>query len=265
MSNIPQKVLDYIEKKESVTTEELTERFGFKRITAYNYLSRLRKEGFLTRVGHGRYRLGNYERISLDTSPRVKQITNLIKERMPFIEFTIWSTEDLATSSHYAMGKNVVFIEANKRVSQKIKDVILENNIRSLVEPSKKRMSDIFYLLEEPVVIFQRKDSYATFTQNNIRFPQPEKMIIDLYFYITRLDFPYPPDEYGRVLYYILKNKNLNFDRLKRYASRRGLNEEFSNLLSRMKDKYPELNIPRLKKASEIEATLNEIVEGALL
>lgn len=154
----------------------------------FTYLSRLRKEGIITRVGYGRYRLGDYERIPLGTSPKVKQITNLIK-----------------------------------------------------VEPSKKRMSDIFDLLEEPVVIFQRKDSYATFTQNNIRFPQPEKIIIDLYFYITRLGFPYPPDEYGRVLYYILKNKNLNFDRLKRYASRRGLNEKFSNLLSRMKDKYPEL------------------------
>ncbi len=145
----------------------------------------------------------------------------------------------------------------------------MENNIRSLVEPSKRRMSDIFSLLEEPVIVFpivfQRKDAYATFTQNNLRFPQPEKMIVDLYFYITRLDFPYPPDEYGRVLYYILKNKNLNFDRLKRYASRRGLNEEFANLLSKMKDKYPELKIPRLKKASEIEDTLNEIVEGALL
>ncbi len=113
-------------------------------------------------------------------------------------------------------------------------------------------------------MIFQRKEAYATVTQNRVRIPLPERMVVDLYFYITRLGFPHPPDEFGRILYNILKTKPLNVDMLRKYASRRGLREDISNLLFRMRGRYPELEIPELEEGvSDTEAIMEEIVMGA--
>ncbi len=263
-SDVPEKVLDYVRDKKFITVNSLIERFDFKRATAYNYLSRLKKKGIVSRVGYGRYKIGEYKPISPAMVPRVNRIVDTIREKMPFAEFTAWSTENLASFSHYAIGKDVIFIDADRRVSGKIREILLENNIRSLLEPSRGELSEVFTLLEEPLVIFQRKEAYATAMQNRVRIPLPERMIVDLYFYITRLGFPYPPDEFGRILYNILKTETMNIDMLRKYASRRGLREEISGLLSRMKDRYPELEIPELEEETpEIEAIIQEIVVGA--
>ncbi|MEE8167705.1 MAG: DUF6577 family protein [Candidatus Hydrothermarchaeales archaeon] len=263
---VPQMVLDYVEGKNFVTVEDLLERFGFKRVTAYNYLSRLKKKGIVSRVGYGRYRVGTYKPTPSSMVTRVKRIVDIVREKMPFIEFSIWSIGNLAEFSHYAIGKDVAFIEADKRTSRKIRDVLLEKNIHSLVEPSRGELGDIFSLLEEPLIIFQRREAYATIKKDRVRIPLLERMMVDLYFYITRLGFPYPPDEYGRMFYNILKARTLNFDMLRKYASRRSVREEMTSLLSRMREKYPELSIPELgERALEVETILEEIVRGASL
>jgi len=185
---------------------------------------------------------------------------------MPFVEFTVWSTETLAPFSHYAIGRDVVFLEADKGTSKKIRDALLENNIRSLTEPSKEQLSDVFSLLEEPVVVFRRKETYATRMDNRVRLATLERMLVDLYFYITRLEFPYPPDEYGRLVYNVFKTRTLNVDMLRKYASRRGVRGEMDLLLSKMRDRYPDLEIPELEeKVQGIEAILEEMVGGASL
>jgi len=65
------KVLKYVEEKRSVTVEDLMNRFGFKRTTAYNYFSRLRKMGIVSRIGYGRYQIGEYKPPSLAMTPKV--------------------------------------------------------------------------------------------------------------------------------------------------------------------------------------------------
>ncbi len=263
-SQVPQKILDYVKEKRFLTTEDLTLSFGFRRATAHNYLSRLKKMGIISRIGYGKYRVGKYVPPSTMMTQKVAIVVNAIKEKMPYAELTAWSTENLARFSHYAIGKDVIFIETHKGTSMKIRDILLENGIRSLVGPSRREMGNIFSLLDEPLVIFQRKETYATETQGGSRSPFLERMLVDLYFYITRLDFPYPLDEYGRVLHNALRTCTLNTDMLRKYASRRGLREEVSILLSMMKNRYPDLRIPELEEGlPETEAILDEIVKGA--
>jgi DNA-binding transcriptional ArsR family regulator len=264
MSGVPKDVLSYVKGKKFVTVGDLMERFGYKRATAYSYLSRLRKDGIVSRVGYGRYLVGEFKPRSFVVTPRVSRIVNVIRKKMPFVEFTIWSTENLAPFSHYAVGRDVVFLEADRRTSKKIREVLLEDGIRSLTEPSRGQLNDVFSLLEEPVVIFQRKEAYATRMENRVRLPSLERMLVDLYFYITRFGFPYPPGEYGRLLYNVLKSVTLNIDMLKRYASRRGVREEISLLLSGMRDRYPELDIPEPgERPPEADEMLAEMVRGA--
>ncbi len=280
---VPQKVIDYVGKKKFATVDDLVERFGFTRLTAQNYLSRLKKRGIVSRVGYGRYRFEaqplspglsvaesdrylfeDYRSAPPSLVERVKSIVDVIRARMPFVEFSVWSTENLAEFSHYAIGKDVVFIEAERGVSKKIREVLLEKNIRSLIEPSGGELMDIFIQMEAPLVIFRRKETYATIKKEGVRIPLLERMMVDLYFYITRLEFPFPRDEYGRMLYNVLKAGRLNFDTLMRYASRRAVREEMSILLSMMRRRYPELPLPEVgAAASGIEATLEEMVKGA--
>jgi hypothetical protein len=263
MAKVPRKVAGFVEKKRYITVDEIVDRFGYKRTTAYAYLSRLEKEGILTRIGYGRYKVGRATLAEPRLTPRMKSIGRLIREKIPFGDFVIWDMENLAEFSHYAIGRNVVFIEAGGDLVSKIGDALLEQGIRPMIEPTKEELGKLFTYFEEPVLILKRREVYATERVDNLLVPRFERMLVDLYFLITRMGFPFPPDELGRILYNVLRDRALNLDRLKKYASRRGLKEEISLLLRRLREEYPELDIP-IEEGRGTEKMIEEIVKGAV-
>ncbi len=262
---VPEKVIEYVNSREYIRVDDLEERFAFKKSTSYSYLSRLEKRGVISRIGYGRYKVGKVEHIEVSIMPRTRKIVEIIRKKMPFAEFVIWSTENLSDFTHYTIGKNIVFIEAEHRLTGKIKDALLDHDVRAIVEPTKVELKEVFTYFNEPVLILKRREKYATQKIDGILVPQIERMLVDLYFLITRKKLPFPPDELGRILYNILYDRTLNLERLKRYASRRLLTEEISVLLSRFKREYPDLDIPFLEEKLETkEKVIDEIVKGAL-
>ena len=57
-SSVPQKIIDYAMKQETITLEDIIQNFNVSRTTAKNYLSRLAKMDAVKRIGRGIYQVG---------------------------------------------------------------------------------------------------------------------------------------------------------------------------------------------------------------
>ena len=95
-SKVPKKVQNYIINSKFVTVKDIKKRFDFTDTTAHNYLSRLNKDGVITRVGYGRYRIGAYRPVLLTMTPQVEQIVSIIKKKMPYVDLMDAHLEDYA-------------------------------------------------------------------------------------------------------------------------------------------------------------------------
>lgn len=266
--NVPRSILEYVNSKNEITIDDLVENFKIQKISARNYLSRMEREGLIVRVGYGKYERDATTYPSSFISERAKSINEIIRKKMPLADFVIWNTENLSFFTHYNIGKDLTIIEGDKNTIYVIRDVLLENGIKAIVNPLKKEMNESIWYFENPVLLFTRKENYATVLVDNNRVPTIERMITDLYFLITRKELSFPLSEFGKILINVLSKTTLNFDKLNRYAERRNLNAEISLILYELKYKYPDIKIPEevvkgwkmIKKLLEYVEEIKEVV-----
>jgi hypothetical protein len=263
---VPEKVIKYIQGVDCVTIEDVMDKFGISRISSKNYLSRLSREGMISRTNTGTYVVVPKEKPQIEISSELQRIAESIEERLFDVEFVLWGTEFLAPYSHYALGKEITFIDSRKISLSKIRDILLSKNYQVIIEPSKEDFQKLFLYFEKPILLFAREEMYATQQMNSLRIPTFERIFVDLYFLITRRDFPFPPDELGRILYNFLEVNELKYTTMFRYASRRGIRDEIVILLFSFYREYEDLGIPEEifiegKKRCKL---FDEIVKGAL-
>lgn len=184
---------------------------------------------------------------------------SLIKGRMPSLDFTIWSTEDLGYFTHYTLGKNAVIIEAEPQYVESLKDLLIEKGLKAIADPSRNLMRDLFDYFDQPVLLFGRKEKYATEMIDGLRRPTAERLIVDLYVFISRKDFQIPMREFGNIVREFLRAAPPNSRRLRRYARRRGVWNELESIFFLLSRDDPELDLP-----PELVQNAKESVEPVL-
>lgn len=242
--NIPNRIQQYAQSSEYITPQDLVRRFSIDKKTAYNYLSRMGSEGIVVRIGYGQYESERSETFRIPISRTTLSVNSLIKGRMPSLDFTIWSTEDLGYLTHDTLGKNALMIETERRYIEPLKDLLTEEGFKAIADPSRDLMGKIFDYFDQPVLLFGRKEKYATELVDGLRRPTVERMIVDLYVLISREDFQIPLREFGNIARQILRVAPLNSRRLRRYAKRRGVWNELEPLFFLLSRNDPELDLP---------------------
>jgi len=242
--NVPNTIREYAETARYITPQDLARRFGIKNRTAYNSLSRLRSSGVLTRTGYGRYESKPSKRSRFPVSKRTKDLNSLIKNRMPLLDFTIWGTEDLGYLTHDTMGKNAIMIDVDPRYLQSLRDLLLEEGLKAIANPTRDVMRDIFDYFDQPVLLFGRRERYATEIIDGLRRPTVERLITDLYILVSRKEFQFPLRELVNVISGILRTTSLSPRRLRRYARRRGAWDGLGQLFYLLAREDPTLDLP---------------------
>lgn len=263
-SYVPQKIIDYVMKRETITLEDLIQNFNVSRTTARNYLSRLAGMDAAKRVGRGIYQVGKGTTATSKLSPELSRLANDLSGSFPMARFVIWSINMLADYAHYAIGRDLIVIETDKMLSASIRDALIQKGYHATVSPSKRDFQEYAYYGEKSVFVLERKETYGLSKLDEIAVPTPERIWLDIYYMITRKELSFPPSELGLMFANMLRKEGVNFNRLLRYARRRNLRDEIIIYLYSMRQSS-ELSIPDnvftgRKNALE---TIDEMVEGA--
>jgi hypothetical protein len=261
---VPQKVLEYVTRHETISVEEVMQDLDVSRTTAKNYLSRLAKMDIVKRIGRGLYQVGKGATATIRLTSELSMLANDIRNRFPMAQFTIWSVNMLADYAHYAVSRDLIILETNKTLSASIRDALMERGYRTILSPEKRDFREYAYSSEKTIFILERNEKYGLFETNGILIPTPERVWLDIYYLITRKELSFSPGELGLIFANMLRREGVNFNRFLRYAQRRNLRDEMIIFLYSLKQSS-NLAIPDLLFVGKKEAMkiINEMVEGA--
>lgn len=260
---VPQKVVEYVTRHETISVEEVMQDLGVSRITAKNYLSRLARMDIIKRVGRGLYQVGKGATATIRLSPELSLLAHDIRERFPMAQFTIWSVNMLADYAHYAVGRDLIVLETERTLSASIRDALIKKGYRTILIPEKRDFREYAYSSEKTIFILERSEKYGLFEIDGILVPTPERVWLDLYYLITRKELSFSPGELGLIFANMLRREGVNFNRFLRYAQRRNIRDEMIIFLYSLKQSS-NLTIPDALLAGKKEALqiINEMVEG---
>jgi len=260
---VPQKVTEYAAGRETISLEEVMRDLNVSRITAKNYLSRLAKMDVVKRIGRGLYQVGKGDTATVRLSPELLLIAQEVRERFPMARFTVWSMSMLADYAHYAVGRDLVVLESDRVLSASVRDVLLEKGYRAVLNPEKRDFREYALFGGKTVFVLERSEEYGLSEVDGILIPTVERVWLDVYYLVTRKELSFSPAEVGLIFANILRKEGVTFNRLLRYAQRRGLRDEMIVFLYRLRE-FSQLPIPDTlfvgrKGVLEI---IDEMVEG---
>lgn len=252
--SVPGNVVDYVEKKGEVNVNQLSKDLQISEISARNYLSRLTSDNKVIRVGKGRYRLKE-SAYRIEVPNKVQNILDIILKRFQSPDIVIWSLGMLANYAHYEVGKDLIVIETNRALGYRIRDLLISEGYNALLNPDENAYMD--YTFYEYVFIEQRLERFLI----NGYFPEPERLIVDVYFAITRKKLNFSAYELGVILGNALRMGDVEVQRLITYGGRRGIETELTIILyETLKNRDEPINY-LLKKGTE--DTVKELIQGA--
>jgi len=261
---VPEKLVKYVAQRETISIEDVMRDFNVSRTTAKNYLSRLARMELVKRIGRGLYQLGKGPTATVGLSPELSVLSEVLRERFPMAEFSVWSLGMLADYAHYTVGKDLIFVETDKMFSASIRDALIERGYHAVLRPESKDFREYAYYDWKPVFVLERRERYGLVRLGDDFVLTPERIWLDLYYFITRKELSFPPSELGVMFVNMLRRDGINFNRLLRYAQRRKLWDEMIIFLYNLKESL-HLPIPEniLVGRKGVLRAIREMVEGA--
>ena len=78
------------------------------------------QSGILSRVGRGKYLIGNKKNYKPEISPKLKQLNNKLKRQFPFLDFCLWSTVLFNEFMLHQPGKFYLIVEVEKDAMESV-------------------------------------------------------------------------------------------------------------------------------------------------
>jgi len=225
-SLVPSRIVDYVRKKQVISISDIAQTFGLAETTAMNYLSRLATLGEIKSIGRGLYQVVKGEGVTLRPSVALAEVAKDLRDAFPMAEFTVWSLQMLSDYSHYMIGKDLMFIETSKMMSASMRDALISEGYRVVLQPEKRDFQEFTYYPQVPIFILERKELYGLTGFEGYLVPTPERIWADIYYFSTRKGFVFDSFELGLIFAAMVERGGINFDRLLRYSGRRGIYRE---------------------------------------
>jgi hypothetical protein len=195
-----------------------------KKSTLYWTLYNLARNSYIYRTGQGLYSIQNREGESIQPilSRLASRILDVLKETG--YDFFISGLDILSVFMVHVPETYPVLLFVEKYGTDEIAEILLKNKIDAVPNNDKKayiairRMSSIS---EHALMIPTKEFGYAT---NGLA--SFEKAFVDLYYEVSRRNYPLPIQELVRIYLNMRRRMSLNTNRMVKIASRRNIHQD---------------------------------------
>jgi hypothetical protein len=158
-------------------------------------------------------------------SGEAEHIINRLSDRYPLLSFSVWETVQLNEFVNHQMGRNCIFVEAEKPLEQSVFEALREEfALPVLYKPSK---NDLYLYAGQTTITVLPLTSEAPVREHRATI---EKILADLYANAL-VGGIVSPSEYLTVFDEALSKYIVNQNALLRYARRRGKADEIKGIL----------------------------------
>jgi hypothetical protein len=230
--HVPDKIINVIERRDrSIVASEVATQFGLSGTAAEEYLGRLAREGRLARRGPGIFTAPRGGRPRIEPTSLLKRVGTALRRDLPTTPVVGWSTEWLADYSPNVPTRHWTVLETASFALDSVADVLARDRIRVVVDPEPSSVADLPRLFDHPVLLWPHADLYGAPPRTGVRLPQPERLLVDLYFAVTRRGLPYPQNDLSVVIARVIAERDLKVASILAYAARRGIADEVTTYL----------------------------------
>ncbi len=167
-----------------------------KKATLYWDLYNMVEQGYLIRVGKGKYTLNHN---AMDDKPLTSLLANKINNILQEtgLQYYISGIDILLKHMQHVPDTYPIMLFVDKYSRDEIEDILIKNNIHAISSNELKSGNAIVKLntLNDIVILYETgKFEYAS-----EGFASNEKAFVDLYYEVTRQEFPLPLQELARI------------------------------------------------------------------
>lgn len=234
-------IVKHFSKNKLFTTKDVLKYFRSldphaKRSTINWITYNLVKKGLLQRIGRGIFVVSEKNTFIPVLKNKEKTIANKLHKQFPFLSFCIWHVSLLSEFFQHWPDVNFTLMETERDSVDSVFNFLKETNQNVYKEPTKDFIQDYIVSLKNAIIVKPLTTEAPLIKDKNYQLPQLEKIIVDLYT-DNNLFYFIEGQELTNVLINIISKYAINYDKLSRYASRRGKKEEISKLIKQLEDK----------------------------
>ncbi len=186
--------------------------------------------GVLTRIGRGKFILGETKVYSPDITAKLKLVYNKLKKEFPYIDICIWNTSIL---NEFMIHQPSVFnfiIEVEKDVTQSVFYFLKELKYPVFIEPTSDILEKYLPIDKEAFIIKPLVSESPTQLVNGITTISIEKLLVDIF--CDDIIFSAQQGSEMRTIFNEAFSKySVNQSKMLRYANRRRKKEVFEEYL----------------------------------
>ncbi len=189
------------------------------------------QKGVLSRVGRGKFAMGESRLYQPVISPKIKSIHSKLNKQFPYLKICIWSTALFNEFMIHQPGRFYILIEVEKDAAQSIFFYLKENKYSVFIDPSQDLIEKYIPAEKETLIIKPLVSEAPIQMINKTNTTTIEKMLVDIF--CDQTVFAAQQGSEMRNIFQGAINKyNVNKNRMLRYADRRRKKETFRDYLS---------------------------------
>jgi len=207
-------------------------------ITIRTRLNALRRRGILTPIGRGLYTLRELNDYSPEIDESLRQIYLKVRKQLPMTKICVWKPSWLNEFALHISSMRITVVESEKETERAVFEVLQEvlREGSSLagplvfLKPSPEEI-DLYVSGKSPALVVGRLITEAPIKEiDGIVIPRLEKILVDLFVGEPILE-SLIGDEMDGIFRNAFDTYVINVDTMKRYARRRGREEELAKYL----------------------------------
>lgn len=227
-------ILNYAQNRPGFTLSELSEYVRNREPISDSgilwHIKRLIRDNKLSRISRGLY--GNcIKKNYLPTlSNRHKELHCKIQRQFPLIDICIYGGSEITSMQHHISPNNAIYIEVDKDATEAVFHWLINIGVKAYHRPTEELMSQYVDLSEECVIVKPLVTESPLVKVEGVLMPTLEKLLVDTnkdadFYYLQGGETFYIMD-FAKTIYQI------NEPRMLRYASRRGIRKEMTDILN---------------------------------
>jgi hypothetical protein len=207
-----------------------------KDTTLKTRINRLIKQGIVSRVGRGRYILGQEKKFIPYIDETIKNIAKKIDAEFPELKFCIGHTSWLSSFMIHQPARHYIIIEPESDSDQRTlySETIfrfLQNNYKHVFhKPDSKTVQNYVSEYNDSIIVLPLVSEAPVQKHDNIIIPTIEKILVDI-FCDENIFAAQQGNEKAVIFNEVFKQYTINTSKLLRYAARRTKRAEMENYL----------------------------------
>lgn len=221
-------------KAESISLDQIYNFYkSVPKATAHWRIYKLVAMGALQRIGRGLYRIGTETVYYPELPKSAKSIYQKIHQQFPYASICAWHTSCLNEFTVHQPGKHSILIEVEKDVAESVFNFLNEQNKEVFFNPDKEVYQRYISGKKEGIIVLPLISQSPTQVVSDVHTTTIEKILVDI-FSDNVVFAPFQGNEMRNIFVTAMQKYTVNISTLKRYAFRRGKQEELEQYIAKL-------------------------------